>query len=107
MAETRERYAGVRWRMEKVGKTSSEEGLRVSPAFHSCPCVDTPEAEQVAPTALAMGSTARSQGKAGAERCSPVRRGAAGGCGQEHGTALRRARGTRTTARTLKSAVLK
>lgn len=48
------------------------------------------EAGEVAPMALAMGSTARSQGKAGAE---------------SRGSALRCAWGSTATARTLKSAI--
>lgn len=81
----------------EAGKTSSEEGLGVSPAFHSCLCVDALEEGEV-------GSTARSQGKAGGERCSAVRRGVAG---RSAAPALRCAWSSGTTARTLKSAMLK
>lgn len=49
--------------MEKEGKTSSEEGLGVSPAFHSCPCVDALETGEVAPMALAMAALPGPRGR--------------------------------------------
>lgn len=74
--------------MEKAGKTSSEEGPGVSPAFPSWLRVDAEEAGEEAPPAFAVGSTAGSQGKP--ERSAQP--GRPRGCGRSAARGLRCAR---------------